>query len=150
MRPTGSQAVEAYLPSRAKEEGTKVWDLKEKEGNSQKRKKNKCLANKCLLYYPESMGHRKEQKQTGFARFLPVYQPSLYTIVIFVIAPLLEQVLHLNLLGSWGIGKKTLNLLFFKNNQPKIIYMPKMTHFGVANFAPLYPQAVATSFSPSF
>ena len=60
MRPTGSQAVEAYLPSRAKEEGTKVWDLKEKEGNSQKRKKNKCLANKCLLYYPESMGHRKE------------------------------------------------------------------------------------------
>lgn len=60
MRPTGSQAIEAYLPSKAREEGVEVWGLKGKEDNSQKMKKNKCLVNKCLLCHPETMGHEKE------------------------------------------------------------------------------------------
>jgi len=35
MRPTGSQAVEAYMPSRTKEKWVGAWDFKEKEDNSQ-------------------------------------------------------------------------------------------------------------------
>ena len=35
MRPTGSQAFETYMPSRAKEEGAGSWDFKRKEDNSQ-------------------------------------------------------------------------------------------------------------------
>lgn len=45
LRPTGSQAIETSLPSRAKEVGVGVWVLKRKEGNAQKMKKNKCLVN---------------------------------------------------------------------------------------------------------
>lgn len=32
--------------------------------------------------------------------------------------------------------RETLNCLFLKNNQPKLVLMPKR-HFGVANFIPL-------------
>lgn len=39
MRPTGSHAIEAYMPFRAKEKGGGVKDFKGKEDNSQEDEK---------------------------------------------------------------------------------------------------------------
>ena len=39
MRPIGSQAVEAYMPSRAKEKWVGVWDLRERKTILRKMKK---------------------------------------------------------------------------------------------------------------
>ena len=44
----GSQAIEAYLPSWAKEEEVGAWSLDGEEDNSQEDKKNKCLVNVVL------------------------------------------------------------------------------------------------------
>ena len=60
MSPTGSRSIEAYMPSRAKEQGVRVWDFKRKEDIHRKMKKSKCLVNKCLLGHTEKMGHREE------------------------------------------------------------------------------------------
>ena len=35
MSSIGSQAVEAYMPSRAKEKGVGIWDVRGKKDNSQ-------------------------------------------------------------------------------------------------------------------
>ena len=58
--PTGNQAIEAYMPSRAKDMGIEVWGFREKEGNSQEDEMSKYLVNKYLLGHTEMIGHRDE------------------------------------------------------------------------------------------
>lgn len=60
MRPTGSRAVEAYIPSRTKEKWVGAWDFKGKEDNYRKKKKNKCLVNRYLLDHTDPLGRREE------------------------------------------------------------------------------------------
>lgn len=43
MRPSDSQAVEAYIQSWAKDKEVRVWDYKGKEDNSQGDEKSKCF-----------------------------------------------------------------------------------------------------------
>ena len=63
MRPTGGQAIEAYMPSRVKEKGIGIWDLTGRKATHRKVKKSKCSVNKCLLGHAETMGHREEFSQ---------------------------------------------------------------------------------------
>ncbi len=61
MRPTGNEAIEGYIPSRAEEK--KVGGLgpqREKKTIHRKIKKSKYLVNKCLLDPTQTMGHREE------------------------------------------------------------------------------------------
>ena len=59
MRPIGSQAIETYMLSRAKEKEAGIWDFKGRETIHRKMEKSKCcLVNKCLLGHPEAMEHR--------------------------------------------------------------------------------------------
>ena len=60
MRPTGSQKIEVYMPSTAKDMGVGVWSFKEKEDNSQEDEKSKYLVNKYVLGHKEMTGHRDE------------------------------------------------------------------------------------------
>lgn len=60
MRPTGNQAMEAYMPSGAKEKWVGVWNFKGEEDNLQEAGKSKCLVNKHLPYYAETLGHRED------------------------------------------------------------------------------------------
>lgn len=60
MRPTGSQANEAYMGSITKEKNVGVWEFKGKETIHRKMKTIKCLVNKCLLVHAETVEHREE------------------------------------------------------------------------------------------
>ena len=46
------------MSSWTKGTGVRVWDFKEKEGNSQEDEKEQVPVHKCLLGHTESMGHR--------------------------------------------------------------------------------------------
>ena len=48
MTLSGSQVVEVYTPSWAKEKGLGVRGFKEEENNSPEDEKSKCLVNRCL------------------------------------------------------------------------------------------------------
>ena len=69
------------MSSWTKEMRVRVWDLKGKEGNSQKDDKEQVFVHKCLLGHTETMGHRI---LPDFAGFLPVYHTSfiLYCAVL--------------------------------------------------------------------
>lgn len=56
MRPPGSWATGAYMPSKAKEKGVWVWKRRKTIHRSMKR--SKYLENKYLLDCAETMGHR--------------------------------------------------------------------------------------------
>ena len=60
MRPTGSQAIEANMPSRAKEKRVGVGTSKRRKTIHRNMKKSKCLVNKCLWGHTEMMGCREE------------------------------------------------------------------------------------------
>ena len=68
----------------------------------------------------------------GLPEFPPT-TPSLYSLQVFLmIALFLKQVFYLNSLASQGGGKKKefLSLLFLRNNQPKLIPLPKRYNQG--------------------
>lgn len=57
-RPTGSQAVEAFMPSRAKAMGVEVWSFRGTECNSQEDEESKYLANNMCWPYRNDRAQR--------------------------------------------------------------------------------------------
>ena len=58
------------MPSGKKEKAVKVQDLQGEENNLQEDEKIKCLVNKCLSCYSETMGHYALQLNLVIALFL--------------------------------------------------------------------------------
>lgn len=81
MRPTGSQAIEAYIPVLCKvwcEKKVEAWDFKKEKNSSQEYGTGKCFINKCLPCHAETIGHREDFKQAGS----PVYYIWLIFFVV--------------------------------------------------------------------
>ena len=99
--------------------------------------KSKCLENKCLLGQQRQWDSEKNfKKQTLLGSSLSATQFILY--ISMGIAHLLEWVLalHSSRLLRGGKQKEFLSLLLLKNNQPKLVLMPKRHILG-STFAPL-------------
>ena len=75
MRLSGSQEIEAYMSSWAKEKGVGVCDFKGEENNSQEYGKSKCLVNKCLpCSADKSFWCKKKKKKSSFVITLLLIQ----------------------------------------------------------------------------
>ena len=67
------------------------------------------MVNKCLVTHPKSTGHREDFDATGVARFLlSTIVGSQYSVVIYVTALFLKQVLYLNSFRQLGGRSKVL------------------------------------------